>query len=95
MDSTQANGNANATPSTSTGASSSAQTSPSMASNIDMVGVLGNLLKNHVGEGSNERVVQVLLQNMTTLMQQGKLNPNQMVQVLHLFIMLDKFKERK
>ena len=75
------NSTGNATASTSTGAGSSAQVAPSAASNMDMVGVLGNLLKSHVGEVSNERMAQILIQNMTTLVQQGKLNQNQLLQV--------------
>jgi transcription initiation factor TFIID subunit 12 len=81
MDNNATNGNANATASTSTGAATSAQAAPSPAPNVDMVGVLGNLLKSHVGEVSNERMAQILIQNMTTLVQQGKLNQNQLLQV--------------
>lgn len=49
---------------------------------VDMIGVLGNLLKSQTGEQvSNERMAQILLSNMTTLVKQGKLNQNQILQV--------------
>jgi transcription initiation factor TFIID subunit 12 len=76
MDNGTANGSANAVAS-----SSNAQAASSMAPNVDMVGVLGNLLKSHVGDVSNERMAQILIQNMTALVQQGKLNQNQLLQV--------------
>ena len=47
-----------------------------------MVGVLGNLLKSHgVAEVTNESMAQLLIQNMTTLVQQGKLTQSQLLQV--------------
>jgi transcription initiation factor TFIID subunit 12 len=47
-----------------------------------MIGVLGNLLKTQTGEQlSNERMAQILLSNMATLVKQGKLNQNQIMQV--------------
>lgn len=49
---------------------------------VDMIGVLGNLLKSQTGEQlSNERMAQILLSNMATLVKQGKLNQNQIMQV--------------
>ena len=48
-----------------------------------MIGVLGTLLKNQTGESvSNERVAQLLLANMATLVKQGKLTQQQILQVL-------------
>ncbi|KAG6861860.1 hypothetical protein C0995_011157 [Termitomyces sp. Mi166 len=48
---------------------------------VDMIGVLGNLLKSHTGEQvSNERMAQILLSNMATLVKQGKLNQAQIMQ---------------
>ncbi|KAG6868765.1 hypothetical protein C0993_011034 [Termitomyces sp. T159_Od127] len=47
-----------------------------------MIGVLGNLLKSHTGEQvSNERMAQILLSNMATLVKQGKLNQSQIMQL--------------
>lgn len=74
------NGTNNAAASTSTGTSTSAQAASSPVS-VDMVGVLGNLLKSQVGEVSNERMAQILLQNMANLVQQGKLSQSQLLQV--------------
>ena len=77
MDNSSTNGNAstsNAAASTST----SAQNAATAAPNVDMVGVLGNLFKPHIGD---ERVAQILLQNVATLVQQGKLNQSQLLQV--------------
>ena len=74
----------NAAASTSAGASTSAQPAPSPAPgpSVDMVGVLGNLLKSHgVAEVTNESMAQLLMQNMATLVQQGKLTQSQLLQV--------------
>ncbi|KAG6813439.1 hypothetical protein H0H92_011136 [Tricholoma furcatifolium] len=49
---------------------------------VDMIGVLGNLLKTHTGEPvSNEKMAQILLSNMATLVKQGKLNQSQIMQL--------------
>lgn len=49
----------------------------------DVIGVLGALLKNQTGENvSNDRVAQLLLTNMATLIKQGKLTQQQILQVL-------------
>ncbi|KAG6841844.1 hypothetical protein C0991_006251 [Blastosporella zonata] len=66
------------TSSNTTNAAASTSTTPAPAAEtpaVDMIGVLGNLLKNHTGEQvSNERMAQILLSNMATLVKQGKLN---------------------
>ncbi|KAF5387747.1 hypothetical protein D9615_000685 [Tricholomella constricta] len=73
--STSTNGATNAVASTSAAAAGESGT-------VDMIGVLGNLLKNHTGEQvSNERMAQILLSNMATLVKQGKLNQAQILQL--------------
>ncbi|GLB34131.1 putative transcription initiation factor TFIID subunit A [Lyophyllum shimeji] len=75
-----ANANAAAAAGTSAGTSASAGAADAPA--VDMIGVLGNLLKTHTGEQvSNERMAQILLSNMATLVKQGKLNQNQILQL--------------
>jgi transcription initiation factor TFIID subunit 12 len=91
MDNGTTNGNNGST--NAVASSSNAQAASSAAPNVDMVGVLGNLLKSHVGDVSNERMAQILIQNMTALVQQGKLNQNQLLQVEHPRILLDKCNE--
>jgi transcription initiation factor TFIID subunit 12 len=52
------------------------------ASPNNMIDVLGGLLKTQTGEQlSNERLAQLLLNNMTHLVKQGKLNQAQIMQV--------------
>ncbi|KAG5648776.1 hypothetical protein DXG03_000125 [Asterophora parasitica] len=73
---TSANGAANAIAGSSTAPAGEATGA------VDMIGVLGNLLKNHTGEQvSNERMAQILLSNMATLVKQGKLNQAQILQL--------------
>jgi transcription initiation factor TFIID subunit 12 len=68
-------------------AGSSTQPQPDQP--VDMIGVLGNLLKSQTGEQvSNERMAQILLANMTSLVKQGKLNQSQILQVRHGFVYL-------
>ncbi|KAF5359006.1 hypothetical protein D9758_004873 [Tetrapyrgos nigripes] len=48
----------------------------------NMIDVLGNLLKTQTGEQmSNEKMAQLLISNMATLVQQGKLSQNQIYQL--------------
>ena len=50
----------------------------------DMIKALGNMLKTQTGESlSNERISQLLLQNMAQLVQQGKLTQKQIIEVLY------------
>ncbi|KAF9462074.1 transcription initiation factor TFIID subunit A-domain-containing protein [Collybia nuda] len=73
-------GNATASSST-TPAAAATPASGEGAPAVDMIGVLGNLLKTQTGEQlSNERMAQILLSNMATLVKQGKLNQNQIMQ---------------
>jgi transcription initiation factor TFIID subunit 12 len=49
----------------------------------NMIDVLGNLLKTQTGEQmSNEKMAHLLISNMASLVQQGKLSPTQIYQVL-------------
>jgi transcription initiation factor TFIID subunit 12 len=55
--------------------------SPAVAQN-DMIKALGNIVKSQTGEPiSNEKISQLLLANMATLVQQGKLTQKQIIQV--------------
>ncbi|KAH0587961.1 hypothetical protein H2248_006706 [Termitomyces sp. 'cryptogamus'] len=73
-----ASSSTNAAASTSTTPTTTEQPQPT----VDMIGVLGNLLKTHTGEQvSNERMAQILLSNMATLVKQGKLNQAQIMQL--------------
>ncbi|PPQ68273.1 hypothetical protein CVT26_006189 [Gymnopilus dilepis] len=48
----------------------------------DMIKALGNMLKTQTGESlSNERISQLLLQNMAQLVQQGKLTQKQIIEL--------------
>ena len=63
-------------------AAAAAAGSSSEAPQVDMIGVLGTLLKSQTGEQvSNERMAHILLSNMHSLIKQGKLNQNQILQV--------------
>jgi len=63
-------------------AAAAAAGSSSEAPHVDMIGVLGTLLKSQTGEQvSNERMAHILLSNMHSLIKQGKLNQNQILQV--------------
>ena len=62
-------------------AAAAAGTSPETPQ-VDMIGVLGTLLKSQTGEQvTNERMAHILLSNMHSLIKQGKLNQNQILQV--------------
>lgn len=87
------NGTNSAAASTSTGTSTSTQAASSPVS-VDMVGVLGNLLKSQVGEVSNERMAQILLQNMANLVQQGKLSQSQLLQYGSVLEQLKQFADK-
>ncbi|KAG5639673.1 hypothetical protein H0H81_005856 [Sphagnurus paluster] len=79
MDNNAASSSSSATPNAAAGPST---TAPVEQPAVDMIGVLGNLLKNHTGEQvSNERMAQILLSNMATLVKQGKLNQAQILQL--------------
>lgn len=53
------------------------------AAESDMIGILGSLLKNQTGEPqSNERLAHLLYTNMNSLVKQGKISQNQIVEVL-------------
>ncbi|KAF8204654.1 transcription initiation factor TFIID subunit A-domain-containing protein [Pholiota molesta] len=55
--------------------------SPAVAQN-DMIKALGNIVKSQTGEPiSNEKISQLLLANMATLVQQGKLTQKQIIQL--------------
>ncbi|KAF9480674.1 hypothetical protein BDN70DRAFT_856379 [Pholiota conissans] len=55
--------------------------SPAGAQN-DMIKALGNIVKSQTGEPiSNEKISQLLLANMATLVQQGKLTQKQIIQL--------------
>ncbi|KAF8076730.1 transcription initiation factor TFIID subunit A-domain-containing protein [Lyophyllum atratum] len=78
--------NAAASTSNVNGAASTSAAAAADAPAVDMIGVLGNLLKSHTGEQvSNERMAQILLSNMATLVKQGKLNQGQILQQLKQF----------
>jgi len=73
--------NPNATAGPSSGAAASQSQNGSDAG-YDVVKALGNILKTQTGEPiSNERISQLLLTNMATLVQQGKLTQRQIIQV--------------
>ena len=74
--------NTNAGPSSNPVANAPASTdSPAVAQN-DMIKALGNIVKSQTGEPiSNEKISQLLLANMATLVQQGKLTQRQIIQV--------------
>ena len=73
--------NPNATAGPSSGAAASQPQNGSDAG-YDVVKALGNILKTQTGEPiSNERISQLLLTNMATLVQQGKLTQRQIIQV--------------
>lgn len=75
-------GNASGSTSVNPNGNASSGTAPVDPPAVDMIGVLGNLLKSQTGEQvSNERMAQILLSNMTTLVKQGKLNQSQILQV--------------
>ena len=59
-----------------------AGSSGSLESTSNVVKAIGNILKAQTGEPlSNEKISSLLLANMTTLVQQGKLTQNQIIQV--------------
>jgi len=73
--------NTNAAAGPSSGAAASQSQNGSDAG-YDVVKALGNILKTQTGEPiSNERISQLLLTNMATLVQQGKLTQRQIIQV--------------
>ncbi|KAF4620012.1 hypothetical protein D9613_004987 [Agrocybe pediades] len=76
------NTNAAAGPSTgATPAATPAANTDSPASN-EMIRALGNMLKTQTGENiTNERISQLLLQNMAQLVHQGKLTQRQIIQL--------------
>lgn len=48
----------------------------------NVIRAIGNILKSQTGEQlSNEKISNLLLANMTTLVQQGKLSQSQIIQV--------------
>ncbi|ESK95135.1 transcription initiation factor tfiid subunit 12 [Moniliophthora roreri MCA 2997] len=56
--------------------------SPATPNGTNMIDVLQNLLKNQTGEQmSNEKVAQLLISNMSTLIKAGKLNETQILQL--------------
>ncbi|RDB19876.1 Transcription initiation factor TFIID subunit 12 [Hypsizygus marmoreus] len=73
--------NAAASSSSATPTASTSTVAPDAQAPVDMIGVLGNLLKSQTGEQvSNERMATLLLSNMATLVKQGKLNQSQILQ---------------
>lgn len=73
----------NSSSSASTSATPTNAPATDTAGATDVIGVLGALLKNQTGESiSNERVAQLVLANMATLVKQGKLTQQQILQVL-------------
>jgi transcription initiation factor TFIID subunit 12 len=71
--------------------SASAQQAGAASSNAhegtnNVIRAIGNILKSQTGEPlSNEKISSLLLANMTTLVQQGKLTQNQIIQVDNQF----------
>jgi len=69
--------------------SSSAGVGANSQETQNVIRALGTILKSQSGEPlSNEKISNLLLANMTTLVQQGKLTQNQIIQVhnkIHVF----------
>jgi len=63
-------------------ASTPSTTTTSNDSTAEVVKAIGNILKSQSGEPvTNEKISTILLQNMATLVQQGKLTTKQILQV--------------
>ena len=72
----------NATSSSSPVQPAAAGSSGSLETTNNVVKAIGNILKAQTGEPlSNEKISSLLLANMTTLVQQGKLTQSQIIQV--------------
>src|SRR5258705_13891358 len=60
----------------------------------NVIRALGTILKSQSGEPlSNEKISNLLLANMTTLVQQGKLTQNQIIQVHNKVSVFGKFSD--
>ena len=75
------------------GSSSTAAATPanppgvSHEATAEVVRALGNILKSQTGERlTNEKISSILLANMTTLVQQGKLTQSQILQVSYCIL---------
>ena len=77
--------NTNAAAGSSSTAAAATPTNPpgvSHEATAEVVRALGNILKSQTGERlTNEKISSILLANMTTLVQQGKLTQSQILQV--------------